>query len=163
MFNHFAIAATLAVLSSHALAAEPSRLYVGGDIGRTDFKQWISDTSYSGFAGYQINENVAVEGGYRRLAHNQGPQWDTKLNQLSLSAIASVPLNAAVSVYGRLGYGKMSTVFTDGDETHKRHETEPVYGLGFTYALSPAVVARIEVQKADSQTTNVSTGLSFRF
>ena len=70
--NKSAIAAVLAIASIGAAHAEG--LYVGGSLGKPDFKNSVNGISGDGsgvggkiFGGYQFTPNVAVEGGLFNL------------------------------------------------------------------------------------------------
>ncbi|SHH39094.1 outer membrane beta-barrel protein [Massilia sp. CF038] len=163
MFKKIAFAAALAALSSAAMAADQPYFYAGGDLGRSDFQSYRSETSFGGFVGYQINSTFGVEAGYRRLAHVSDGEYDAKLNQTALSGTASMPLNDAVTVYGRLGYARVSQKVSSGPYSAKGSDSGALFGVGFSYAITPAVAARIEVQRLPDETTNLSTGIAFRF
>jgi OOP family OmpA-OmpF porin len=45
----------------------------------------------------------------------------------------------------------------------KDNTTKALYGVGLSYAFTPAVSARVEVQRPSSDSTNVSAGVSFQF
>ncbi|HEY0063240.1 MAG TPA: porin family protein [Telluria sp.] len=163
MFKKIAIAATLAVLSSAAMAADQPYFYAGADAGSTKVEGADRETSYGAFAGYQINENFGVEAGYRRLADTDILTGNLKVDQISLSGIGTIPLNNGFSVYGRLGYNRVTADADVGGVGYKDHENKALYGIGLGYAFSPTVAGRLEVQKPDGDITNVSVGVAFRF
>jgi len=168
MFKKIAAATALLIASTAAFAAQPNTFYAGADIGRTDI-DGIRDraTSYGAFAGYNFHQNFAVEGGYRVLADKD---WKSgavrasgKVDQLSLSVIGSLPVSESFSVYGRLGVNRLETRISLDDVRGKGSETKALYGVGVSYALTPTVSTRLEVQKPASGATNLSAGVAFRF
>ncbi|MFC0252133.1 porin family protein [Massilia consociata] len=168
MFKKIAAATVLMIASATTFAAQPNTFYAGGDVGRTksDFIP-DRDTSVGAFVGYNIDQTFAVEAGYRRLL-DRDYQWpdiraNTRVNQASLSLVASMPVGESFSVYGRLGAARLQNRFTSNEFVGKLSTTKALYGIGAGYAFSPAVSARIEVQKAENEATNLSTGLSFQF
>ncbi|HEY0063242.1 MAG TPA: outer membrane beta-barrel protein [Telluria sp.] len=163
MLKKIAIAAALAALSSAAMAADQPYFYAGGDLGRTDFKFAPSATSYGAFAGYQINQTFGIEAGYRRLAHTSEFDFNANVTQVSLSATATLPLEGGFSVYGRLGMSGARVRYSGPGWISHHNDNSALYGVGFNYAITPAVSARIEVQRAARDTTNLSTGISYRF
>ncbi|SHH39070.1 porin family protein [Massilia sp. CF038] len=164
MFNKLIIAASLALLSSAAMAADQPYFYAGGDIGNTDFRYGDKETSYGAFGGYQINQNFALEGAYHRLASDSEFGYDIKLDQIAVSAVATIPLSNGFNVFGRLGYSHLSSKANYSDnESYKSSENKPLYGLGVGFAFTPSIMGRLEVQKVAREITNISAGVGFRF
>ncbi len=158
MFKKIAVAATLAILSSAAFAAD-AQMYAGADVGRTKIDGFSDrETSYGAFLGYQFNPNVGIEAGYRRLADFTVSNTNVTLDQVALSVVGTMPLSSGFSVFGRLGYNHItatgnSTAATSGG----------LYGIGMGYDFTPTVTARLEVQKPSSDSSNFSAGVSFKF
>ena len=163
MFKKIAVAAALAALSAGAMAADRPYFYAGGDVGTTDFDRYQSETSVGGFGGYQVNDNFAVEIGYRRLAHTSGPGWDAKLDQIYASAVGTLPLSGGFNVFGRLGVSRLSDDYTEGGISDNGHRDKALFGVGFGYAFTPTVMGRLELQKPESGVSNLSAGVAFRF
>lgn len=168
MFMKIAAAAALLVASSAGFAAEPDSFYAGADVGRTRITDVDGrDTSFGGFVGYNFHPNFAVELGQRRLFErdyrwgNEGA--NLRADQTSLSLVGSLPVAEGLSVYGRLGAARIQERFSTGGFTNKDSTTKALYGIGLSYAITPAIAARVEVQKISQQATNLSTGLSFQF
>lgn len=168
MFQKIAIAAALVVASSTAIAGGTSKFYAGADVGTTKAEGDANqETGYGAFAGYQFNQNIAVEAGVRRLADMdesfEGVNFSNHLDQLSLSAVGTLPLSNGFSVFGRLGINRINLKASGGGFTFKEHETRGLYGIGVAYSFSPAISARVEVQKPMSDLTNLSAGVSYKF
>jgi len=163
MFKKIAIAASLAILSSAAMAADQPYFYGGGDIGSTKLQGYERGTSYGAFAGYQFNQNFALEAGVRHLGESDFTGGSLKGNQFSLSGIGTIPLSNGFSVYGRLGYNRVNSKEHFLGSSRKIRDDEVLYGVGVGYKFSETVSGRLEVQKPHSDTTNISAGVSFRF
>lgn len=163
MFKKIAIAAALAVLASSSFAADANKFYVGGDIGSTKLDGFDRETSYGGFAGYNITSTVAVEVGYRRLASYDDFGGDLDLNQTAISAIGSLPVGNGFGIYGRLGYNRVEVKASAGRYSASDSVNRALYGIGATYAFTPAISGRLEVQRPSSDSTNFSAGVSFQF
>lgn len=168
MFKKFAAAAALlAAASSAAFAAEPPSLYAGVDVSSTKISGYDRHGGYGAFLGYQFNESFAVEGGYHRLAETEyrsGPlRADVTIDQLDLSVIGSLPLSAGFDLYGRLGYNRLTADADVAGFGAKEHDNNVLYGVGLGYAFTPAVHARLEVQKPSSDATKILAGVAFKF
>ncbi|QOY92654.1 outer membrane beta-barrel protein [Massilia sp. UMI-21] len=172
MFKKIAAAGALLLAASAASAAQPNTFYAGADIGRTEVDDFSGhDTSVGAFVGYQFHQNVAVEGGLRRLAeYDIGVltgglmrAGDVRVNQAHLSLVGSLPVGESFSVYGRLGANRLEARISTPGYQGKDSTTRALYGVGLSYAYSPAVSARLEVQKPSSDASNLSAGLSYRF
>ncbi len=173
MFKKIAAATALIIASSATFAAQPNTFYAGADVGRTKVEDFSKrDTSVGAFLGYNFHENFAVEGGYRRLAdYDMGVlttnggiiDGSVKVNQAHLSLVGSLPVGESFSVYGRLGASRLEAKFKSGPFSGKESDTRGLYGVGVNYAFTPAVSARLEVQKPVSDATNLSAGVAFQF
>lgn len=161
MFSKIAIAATFALVSTVASAADaPTKFYAGADIGTTKAKgESDRESGYGVFGGCNFTEQLAIEAGYRRLVSDDAGHLD----QLSISAIGTIPLSNGFSVYGRLGVNRLAVKFDDGSMSGNGHINRGVYGIGMGYSFTPAISARIELQKPMSDLTNLSAGVVFNF
>lgn len=163
MFKKIAIAAALAVVASSSFAQDnqvrPS-VYAGVDVGSTKI-DGISDrqSSFGGFVGYQFNQSLAVEGGYRRLADFD----NVTINQTHVSAIGILPLQSNFNIYGRLGYNHLETRLSAPFTGAKGSTDGVLYGVGVGYNFSPNITARLEAQKPTSDTSNIGASLALKF
>ena len=168
MFKKIAIAATLAVLSTTAMAAEGSRFYAGADVGTTKIEgESDRENSAGAFVGFNITPVVAIEAGFRRLADydigSGANRVELTMDQIALSAVATLPLNSGFNVFGRLGYNRLNAKASVSGFKGDANDSGVLYGIGAGYAFSPTVAARIEVQKPSSDSTNLSAGVVFSF
>ncbi|MEX5746062.1 outer membrane beta-barrel protein [Massilia sp. X63] len=173
MFKKIAAATALVLASSAAFAAQPNTFYAGADVGKTKVDDFSKrDTSVGAFVGYNLSQNFAVEGGYRRLGDydigvmSYGGAIDNgsvKVDQAHLSLVGSMPIGESFSLYGRLGVNRLEAKLSSPAYDSKESTTKALYGVGLSYAFTPAVSARLEVQKPASDGTNVSAGVAFQF
>jgi OOP family OmpA-OmpF porin len=164
MFKKIAVAAALVAASSAVFAAGPTPFYAGVDVSSTKSDYLDDDKAgYGAFVGYQINQSVAVEGGYHRLADTDIDGLNVKADQIDVSLIGSVPLTDGFSLYGRIGYNRVDYKFSANGGNYKEHSNNALYGIGLGYAFSPVVSARLEVQKPDSDLTKLVAGVAFKF
>lgn len=167
MFKKFAVAAALVAASSVSFAAAPTPFYAGVDVSSTKVDGFDDKAGYGAFIGYKLNENVAVEGGYHRLADTHvnfdGYRAATTLDQIDVSLVGTVPLSNGFSLLGRVGYNRVNgEVKFDGIKS-KDHSTNALYGMGLGYTFSPLVSARLEVQKPDTDITKLVVGVAYAF
>jgi OmpA-OmpF porin, OOP family len=184
MFKQIAIAATLAIASSSAFAQQPTPFYVGADYGTTKADGVHHKHGFGAYAGYNFNANIALEGGFHRLSKSAGSyhydfgngnSYDAsgsgKAEQVDLSVIGTLPLSKGFSVYGRLGINRLqfkthlTTTLGGVTETESDSESENkvLYGVGLSYAITPAISARFEIQKPHNEFTRAAIGLSYGF
>ena len=159
MFKKIAVAATVALISTAAFAADAPKMYAGVDVGSTKIDGFSDrETSIGGFFGYQVNTNFGVEGGFRRLADFDVGSVGVTLDQLAVSAVGTLPLSGGFNVYGRLGYNHIKAKGNGSDTT-----SGVLYGAGVGYDFTPTISGRLEVQKPSSDSTNFNAGVVFKF
>lgn len=167
MFKKIALAATIAILSTGAFAAD-GQIYAGADIGSTKI-DGVHDreNGYGVFVGYAITPTIAVEAGFRRLADYDlsynNVNGSLTMDQISLSGVATLPLSNNFSVFGRLGYSQLKAKGSYGNLSNSATDNGAVYGVGLGYAFSPTVSARAELQKPSSDATSFNIGVAFKF
>lgn len=123
-------------------------------VGLPNLKNWR--IAYRLNFGYQLNENFAMEIGYRRFGKsnisvkNDSYQVATSFQEraFDLTGKAIVPLTAAISAYGKLGIAYVR-VDSQVDASVKKpyvsapknytNGFEPTFGLGVSYAITPDV------------------------
>lgn len=168
MFKKFATAAILAIASSSAFAAQPGTFYVGADLGKTKIDDVSGRaTSAGAFIGYNFHQNFAIEAGYRRLGdytfRGFGYSADVDLNQAALSVVGKLPVGNGFDVYGRLGYNRVEAEANAYGVNADESVSKALVGVGVGYAFTPAISARVELQKPTKDATNLSVGVSFQF
>lgn len=167
MFKKFVAAVALILSSSAAFAAQPQLFYVGGDVSSTKFDDAGREAGFGVFAGYQFTKNFAIEAGYHRAADLdvmvEGETVGVKMNQASLSLVSTLPLSNGFSVFGRLGYNRLEAKATYEGQSAKDSINEGLYGIGLGYAITPEIMARVELQKPSSDSTKMNVGVAFQF
>lgn len=175
----------LSLLSSSAVLAADEGWYVGGNYGETrgdvidariidaligggystqSLNDDEDDRGYKVFAGYQINPNIALEGGYFSLGKFRYQaemdlltvvRGDTSTDGINLDLVGIRPVTERVSVFARAG-----AVYAQSRE--RRWETGPVinrydhdrendlsykFGAGIQYAVTDALALRLEGER----------------
>jgi OOP family OmpA-OmpF porin len=144
--------ATSAFAVPAAAQLNMSSVYVGGSLGRSDFKTPDqTDTAWRIFGGYQFNRNFAAEVGYHDLGQVNFVNGDRNAKLWELVGIGMLPVASAFSVYGKLGgyYGKSelkSAVVPSGDDTNGGL----TYGAGLQYDFTQQLAVRGEWQRYDN-------------
>jgi OOP family OmpA-OmpF porin len=157
MFKKIALATTLAIVAASASATTP--YYAGVDLGQTKIDGFDGHkTSFGGFAGYNFNQNFAIEAGYRELGKFSGLKFD----QVALSAVGTLPVGNGFSLLGRLGYNRIS-VKGSSPVVHANDANGALVGVGASYTFAPEMSVRAEFQRPSSDSNNLSVGLSFGF
>lgn len=159
-----ALAAVILALATTAFALPASAqlnmssVYIGGSLGRSDFKvPDQTDTAWRLFGGYQLNRNFAAEVGYHNLGQVNFVNGDRDAKVWELVGIGMLPVATALSVYGKLGgyYAKSelhSSVVPSGDETNGGL----TYGAGVQYDFTQQVALRGEWQRYDNTGGNTT-------
>jgi hypothetical protein len=160
MFKKLVLASALTVIAVAASAQTGNGYYAGVDTGKTKFDSYEArESSFGVFAGYKVSDQMAIEGNYREIW--RGRSFDAR--QVGLSAVGSVPLSSGLNVYGRLGLNHLSSKAKFGGHYGFESATRILYGFGAGYAFTPTVSARIEIQNAAENLTNLSLGLAYQF
>ena len=140
-----------------------SRTYLGVAVSGAENKTADNDWKGGGkvFAGYNLDQNWAVEGGYTRfsnedfnLSSNSIPvgQGEVKSASSYIAAKYTVPLNERLSAYGKLGAAynerKVNYAFS-----RQSFDDKGVYGaVGLQYALGQTLSLVGEYERYGKQT-----------
>ena len=154
MKSAVAILAVASAMFSLPAAAQlnMSSVYIGGSLGRSDFKTPSeTDSAWRIFGGYQFHRNFAAEVGYHNLGQVNFVQGDRNAKVWELVGVGMWPVANALSVYGKLGgyYGKSelhSSVVPSGDDTNGGL----TYGVGAQYDFMRQAAVRLEWQRYDN-------------
>jgi OOP family OmpA-OmpF porin len=176
MFKKISFCAVLAIASSAAMAADAPKFYAGADIGTTKLIAGSSarEPGFGAFAGYQFTQNIAIEAGVRRLANGRATFNDAAakahFDQFAVSAVGTLPLSHGFSAFGRLGVNRIRLGIKEnaGNGSVKIGDTRALFGIGVAYSFSPAISARLELQKpmtdvANLNLVNLSAGVAYKF
>ncbi len=175
----------LAILSSPYAVGSDLGWYVGGNLGKSsaaiDDERIINgllsngftaaaiedddhDNGWKLFAGYKVNKNFAVEGGYFDLgeygfAAKTVPvgtlNGNIRLKGLNIDAVGILPLTEKLSAFGRMGLnGAKTTASFDGvglvnvlDPKRSKHDVNYKIGVGLEYAVTQALGVRAEAER----------------
>lgn len=123
-------------------------------IALPDLNNWA--IAYRLSFGYQLNQNLAVELGYRRFSNtnitadnaNYLATASSQERAFDLTGKAILPLTTELSAYGKLGvayvkansqgYASTTEPYTSSGNSYA-NTLEPTFGLGISYALKPNV------------------------
>lgn len=175
------LAAVLVAGSALAQSADPSGIYLGGSLGRSQYKDTCKnlfvpcedqDTAWRFFGGYQFNRNWALELGYGDFgdatANGDIPAGGTGAMTLNsyafdLTGIGSLYLTERLSLFGRLGL-YMGRTTRDIEFSNfptvsdAKTNSGLTYGAGVGYNLGRLGV-RLEWQRYDNIGTNGNSAI----
>ena len=180
------LAALAATASSWAVAQDSSQGgYIGANAGQTrsHFNNDSLNSTLAGqgfravaitednrsngyklFGGYQLNRNLAVEGGYFDLGRSSYSSatvpagtfsGNTTVRGLNLDLVGMLPVTEKFSVLGRVGaaYAQSKANITNSgvpalnNLNTSRNDTNLKLGLGLQYAFTPALSVRAEMER----------------
>lgn len=177
--------AAVALLSSNAVFAanQAGDVYAGASYGQQRASVDIASMEFgvaTGFMGYQINENFAVEGRVG-VGISDESFFDDDINQkvkfgvdYTAQALAkgSYHFNDVVSAYGIAGFAKVKYSAGAGGANASVTDNGATYGFGLQMAVSSNSALHVEWQKlpdmdlddaAGIDVTNISVGYTYRF
>jgi OOP family OmpA-OmpF porin len=168
MFKNMIAVAALAIVSTAASAAGVKPFYAGIDFTNSKIDNFGKrEVGYGLNAGYNITSNFGVEVSYRRIADFDvivaGAPVGLDFKQAAVSAIGSIPVGKDFSVFGRLGYNKITAKATVGGYKGTGSDSGALYGAGVGYAFSDAASARLEVQRPGSDVRTIVASVLFAF
>jgi len=175
----------LALASSQIAAGAEQGWYAGANLGQTDADMDSSgivaqqradgftnirlendddDIGFKVYAGYQLNQYIALEGGYFDLGKFGYKTFmdrssvftsDTKLRGVNIDLVAMVPLSEKLHAIGRLGatryqsqdsnrgYGAVSVNPFNSKDREPGHK----YGVGLQYDVNNNLALRLEAER----------------
>ncbi|MDK2124103.1 outer membrane beta-barrel protein [Parachitinimonas caeni] len=176
-----------ALLATIAAPVFADGFYAGADLGRSKLEADIddhyslsaTDTTWSVFGGYDFNQYLAAEVGYRGLGSSSetdtisGVKYDAtlKARALQFSVLGKLPVNDRFDVFARLGLASIRAELDAkvGNRTVTHHETEtkPLIGLGARFAVTKNVGLRAEwtrfAKLEDAKLSTLTFGADIRF
>lgn len=137
-------------------------IYEWDGVGTTD----DTSTSWKLFAGYSLNKNFAIEGGYAKLGKYRAyatDDWDeyvaqAKINAFFIDAVGNWPVGQNLNLFGKVGAAytktKLSQREIDVDSGDINWESNPSksklvpkLGLGASYNFTKNVALRAEYER----------------
>jgi len=135
------------------------------EFGTLDWAPTVS--TWRGFAGYQINENVGIEGGYISLGEARvstigGHYFEARVTGLELTPIGFLPIVRAFSVFAKAGlvfwHSDISYRFASGSGTKKESGNDLSLSIGARYDFSEMFGARAEYSLYDIDKAKAGAG-----
>jgi OOP family OmpA-OmpF porin len=131
--------------------------------------------TYKVILGYQMNPNMAVEGGYYDLGvANYNATFsggsisvDAKATGMNFSLVGISPLNYQTSVLAKIGY-TIGTIKSNGSASGATVSTSQdknsvSYGFGGIYNITPTLGVRAEWEKPYDDVNLLTVGLQAKF
>lgn len=167
--NYIFLGLVLAGAATVAQAGNVGQGYFSGLIGNTEVDDEGFDGSDMSFrigGGYQLNENIAIEGYYIDYG-SADDSVDTGFGiydvsadatSLQIQGVAMIPVNPTVDLYGKLGLAlwdaelcieSIGCIDDDGSDI--------VFGFGGNIDINNKVTIRAEYELADFDGTDVNT------
>ena len=161
------------VISASLLMASVAHanIYVGGKVG----KSWMDDaciagqpcddedSTYGAYAGYEFNQNIAIEGGIEKLGNFDKSAFNGNVQAFTLAPKFSLPVTPDIALYGKVGgaYTKF-----DGKDDYSY-----LGAAGVEFNISSNVTARAEYQALTDINNDVTRamgnsatiGISYKF
>ena len=175
------LAAAAAATPAAAQSMDPSGIYLGGSLGRSQYKDTCKnlfipcedqDTAWRFFGGNQFNRNWAMELGFADFGEAQGtgpiPAGGTaemKVHSYAfdLTGLGSLYLTERLSLFGRLGayMGRTARDITFSNfpaVNDSKTNSGFTFGAGLGYNLGPLGL-RLEWQRYDNIGTNQNSAI----
>ncbi|MFA6921103.1 MAG: outer membrane beta-barrel protein [Gallionella sp.] len=135
---------------------------------------------YGAFGGYRYNKNLAVELAYTGASYIYTTPVGcvrslSKQIVFAVTAVGTMPVSDAFSIYGKLGVARASSENNlAGEQTTSR--VAPTFGAGVEYKFTPNIAGRFGVDvygvtatipttlvKQNSNATVMNAGISYSF
>jgi len=133
-----------------------NKMYFGGSIGPSEASSYCDgasncedkDTAWKIFGGYKITERLSAEAAYVNLGDINKPatgggSQTSEASAFTAAAVASMPINDQVDIFGKLGAMRWSTDNSTGDESG----FGMTYGVGAKMNISEKTKLRAEWEK----------------
>lgn len=136
---------------------------------------------YGVFGGYRYNKNLAVELAYTGASYIYstpvagGARYLSKQMVFAVTAVGTMPVSDAFSVFGKLGVASASSETNALGEQNTRRFA-PTFGAGVEYKFTPNISGRLSADvygvtatlpttlvKQNSNATVVNAGVSYSF
>ncbi len=141
-----------------------TRPLFGTGLTATNINRDNHDTAYKLFAGYQFNQNFALEGGYFNLgkfgfSSRTGTtgtfNGQAKIQGFNLDLVGTLPLTERFSVFARAGAQAAktgetysgSTVINGFNPSPSKREVNYKAGVGLQYEVNPSFLIRAEGER----------------
>ena len=157
------LASSLALLTISA-QAQTAGFYAGTELFNNRFNDHSSTTGGGIFGGYRLGNGLGFEVNANRIGTVDLGTSKASFNQLSVSALYSLPVSNAVSVYGRLGYGTLRVSDANNwRDSGVKLGRGTIYGGGISYQVNKQVAIRGEFRKPEEDIRGFGVGVSYNF
>ncbi len=146
--------------------------YLGLQVAKSNVSSKVvkesGDAALGISVGYQLDPNFAIEGYARSLSFRlfDGLLGDSNYypdSHIGVAVVASAPLADRFNGYARLGVGR-TTSKSAGLNKGDKHETDPHFGAGLEYAITPSWSLNLEASRfTQSKVTTYAIGSKLRF
>lgn len=164
--------AAVALVSSNAVfaATNPGDVYAGASYSTMTAKESPFSLDFgvlNGFAGYQINDYLAVEGRVgvgiadESLDVFESSAVDVGVDYTAQALVkGSYHFSDVVSAYGIAGVAKNKYSFSQGNQSNSSSDTGLTYGVGVQFAISGNSALNLEYQKLPDMDMDDDAGIS---
>lgn len=149
--------------------------YVGGTIGQSEASSFCngdsgcedSDSAWKVFGGYQIRDNISIEGAYLNLGDIRKNGQSSDISAFAAYGVGTLPITERFDAFAKIGGSYWKSENTDGD----RNGFGLAYGLGAKMSLNETTKLRAEwesipnVQTSSNEDNDInmlSIGVEFR-
>ena len=174
----------IAAASMMALSARAEGLYIGGNVGGSNYRgdpiggldTDRSGTAYELYGGYSFNPYFGLETGYADLGHFNGDGGRLRARGLFFDAVGTYPLGNNFSALGRVGVftGRLTQQLSDAAPNGPSYDTGSgtsyKLGAGLQYDISKSIALRGEWERyrfnaidSNPNTNLFSVGVNYRF
>lgn len=164
--------AAVALVSSNAVfaATNPGDVYAGASYSTMTAKESPFSLDFgvlNGFAGYQINDYLAVEGRVgvgiadESVDLFEDGSVDVGVDYTAQALVkGSYHFSDVVSAYGIAGVAKNKYSFSQGNQSDSSSDTGLTYGVGVQFAISGNSALNLEYQKLPDMDMDDDAGIS---
>ena len=167
-----ALLGAISLYGTAASAQDASKWYAGAAVGQAKFHDLCqgvpvsckdSDTAWKFFGGYKFHPNFSAELAYNDFGKGNANgtisgvsvNADAKSNAWELDGVGTWPLGNKFSVFGKLGLYRAKVELTgsaavagfSGSSSANSTNTGLTFGAGGMYDITPAIAARLELQR----------------
>lgn len=153
------VALATSAFAASAQSASSAGFYAGAEINRSTLTDLGSKVGFGGNVGYAFNQNLAVELSAANLGTYSLVGTDVSTSALTASVVGSVPVSNEISLFGRLGYGKV-TAAAGGI---KADTNSAAYGVGAAYKLNSNMSVRAEYTRYAEDLSKFGVGIQYKF
>lgn len=127
-------------------------IYLGASVGATELQESCDtahcvegDQAWKLYAGYQMNHELSLEGGYVHLGQfQQDANQMSEIKGIEASLVAHMPVHEQIDLFAKAGVFKWESDIVHFHDKYHRDDLDPMLGVGVDYHLSDNVNLRGE-------------------